>query len=281
MKDGGHVSVVHCPEGLENQYEKAAQHVQTAIRSGVPLHEIAVLCPTNAQCSAVAEVLRANDIPVSVRESAYRITAVTTLLEGCAAWSTLGRELSNYRLDDLLRRWRSVLNDLWTLARSVELTTVLMQYREFANRPASDLLDDVLDAGLRKALEQGARADEVGEFNRMHAALTHGELKGMTVVELAQRARKVDRVEVTTMTSSKGLEFDAVMIIGVDEESIPSYQALGNLAQMEEDRRKFYVSITRARDEVRIFYSGFVVKPWGDRTYAGPSRFLKEVQLIA
>jgi hypothetical protein len=50
--------------------------------------------------------------------------------------------------------------------------------------------------------------------------------------------------------------------------------------KIAEDRRKFYVSLTRARDEVRIFCSGFVVTKWGRRKGAGPSRFLAEVGLV-
>jgi DNA helicase-2/ATP-dependent DNA helicase PcrA len=61
------------------------------------------------------------------------------------------------------------------------------------------------------------------------------------------------------MTSSKGLEFDVVLILGVDEESVPDYLSLHDSRLLAEDRRKLYVSITRARDEVRILYSGFVV----------------------
>jgi DNA helicase-2/ATP-dependent DNA helicase PcrA len=80
------------------------------------------------------------------------------------------------------------------------------------------------------------------------------------------------------MTSSKGLEFDLVLILGMDEGQVPFYSS-STAAAIDEDRRKFYVSITRARDEVKIFYSGFVVKPWGDISRSGRSRFLAEIGL--
>jgi DNA helicase-2/ATP-dependent DNA helicase PcrA len=166
------------------------------------------------------------------------------------------------------------------MKNSVGLTDVLMALYDTPNLPAAEFLDRLMNVGLKRAIAQGSRSDEAIEINKMRAALMSGSLAGMTVVGLGEHARKVDRVEITTMTSSKGLEFDAVMIIGADEESIPSYQAKSDPAQIKEDRRKFYVSITRARREVHIFYSGFAIKPWGDSVYAGPSRFLKEIGLI-
>jgi DNA helicase II / ATP-dependent DNA helicase PcrA len=82
------------------------------------------------------------------------------------------------------------------------------------------------------------------------------------------------------MTSSKGREFDAVLVLGVDEGKIPHYYSRSNAALLQEDRRKFYVSLTRARHECHFFYSGFTETPWGAINRDGPSRFLSEIELI-
>jgi DNA helicase-2/ATP-dependent DNA helicase PcrA len=113
----------------------------------------------------------------------------------------------------------------------------------------------------------------------MAQALTFGPLQGLSLRELAERARKVDRIEITTMTSSKGLEFDVALILGIDQNRVPFFASIKNAEDLAEERRKFYVSITRARDEVKIFYSGFVEwKKKIDR--AGPSMFLREIGLL-
>jgi DNA helicase-2/ATP-dependent DNA helicase PcrA len=279
-RDGGDVSATHCPGGLQDQYRHVVASVESARERGVPLHEIAVLCPLNSQCEAVAAELRANSVAAHVRGSEYRFTLVTAFVESCAAWATLGRETSNYRLGHLLKRWRLILGLNWTRSTDVTLTKLLMVYGARSADPAHNLVDDLLGQGLRSALSQVSLADDAIEVNRMRSALQSGPLRTLSVRGLAQRALKVDRVEVTTMTSSKGLEFDVVMVIGADEESIPYYLSVSDPAQLAEDRRKFYVSITRARDELRVFYSGFVVTPYGRRIYKGPSRFLREVGLV-
>jgi DNA helicase II / ATP-dependent DNA helicase PcrA len=83
------------------------------------------------------------------------------------------------------------------------------------------------------------------------------------------------------MTSSKGLEFDVVLIMGVDEKRIPDFRSFSTTRPLlNEDRRKFYVSVTCERHEVRVFYSGFVEWANGRSDRAGPSRFLREIRLV-
>jgi hypothetical protein len=74
---------------------------------------------------------------------------------------------------------------------------------------------------------------------------------------LAERAKNVDRVEVTTTSSRKGLEFDVALLLAADEGTMPHFSSVGDQVKLDEDRRKFYASLIRARDEVHIFYSGF------------------------
>jgi DNA helicase-2/ATP-dependent DNA helicase PcrA len=280
-RPGGTVEAVTCPGGFADQCRQVVLYVRKAEQRGVPLHEVAVICPMNSQCEDVTATLRAAGIPAFARGSEYRLTPVTAFIEGCAAWATLGRECSNYRLGELLRRWRTTLGARWSRSDDVALTDTLMSYRERGEELAHQLVAELLDRGLRRALEQVVWADDSVEVALMVKALTSGDLRKLSVRDLAERARRVDRVEVTTMTSSKGLEFDVVMIMGADEDSIPHYLSVNDPSKLAEDRRKFYVSVTRGRDEVRFFYSGFVVTRYGRKIYKGPSRFLREIGLVS
>jgi len=53
----------------------------------------------------------------------------------------------------------------------------------------------------------------------------------------------------------QGLEFDVVVMVGIEDGKIPFFNSKG--AALDEDRRKFYVSLTRARHAVHVFYSGW------------------------
>lgn len=71
------------------------------------------------------------------------------------------------------------------------------------------------------------------------------------------------------MQSSKGLEFDAVIILGADEGQVPFFSSVNNAEKMAEGRRKMYVSITRARRKVEITCSGFVQWESASRAITG------------
>jgi DNA helicase-2/ATP-dependent DNA helicase PcrA len=279
-RDGGHVSAIRCPGGYAEQCQRAIGVARSALERGTPLHEIVVICPSNALCEEAADAFRRAGVPAFVRGTEYRLTELTGLIEGCAAWICLGREKSGYRLSELLRSWRAALGPNWSREADAALTGVLINFASRTAEPAVRLFAELESAGLRYAMKQSSRADDAVELRKMRDTLSEGGLSGLSVAGLAEIARKTERVEVTTMTSSKGLEFDTVLILGADQKWVPDFRSIGNVHQLAEDRRKFYVSVTRARHEVRIFYSGFVVWRNGRKDYAGPSMFLREIGLV-
>jgi DNA helicase-2/ATP-dependent DNA helicase PcrA len=277
---GGSVTTELCPDGFAQQCSRSAERIAAARQRGVALHEIVLLATTNELCGTALIALREAGVPAYFRNTDdYRLTACTALVEGCAAWACRGRETSNYRLGSLLRQWRSIHGAAHTREQDAALTQLLLNHQTRGELPAYVFLDALLDLGLGAALQRPELADDAVQIAAMHAALTTtGRLNGLTIDGLAARALKTDRVEVTTMTSSKGLEFDIAIILGADQGRIPFYKA--SAEQIAEDRRKFYVSLTRARHEVHIYYSGFVEWASGNIGRNGPSMFLRETRLL-
>ncbi len=85
-----------------------------------------------------------------------------------------------------------------------------------------------------------------------------------------------NRVTLMTIHSAKGLEFDSVFIVGVEEEIFPGHQAFYNPKEIEEERRLFYVAITRAKKYCTISFAHFRFS-YGSLTDSEPSRFVKEI----
>lgn len=85
-----------------------------------------------------------------------------------------------------------------------------------------------------------------------------------------------DRVSLMTIHSAKGLEFDHVHIVGLEEELFPNPMSLTTRADLEEERRLFYVALTRARVRATLSYAMSRYK-WGHFTSAEPSRFIEEI----
>ncbi len=85
-----------------------------------------------------------------------------------------------------------------------------------------------------------------------------------------------DRVTMMTIHGSKGLEFKHVFVVGLEENLFPSQMMLNNRADLEEERRLFYVAITRAEQNLTLSYADSRYN-WGRLTYCEPSRFLLEI----
>ena len=85
-----------------------------------------------------------------------------------------------------------------------------------------------------------------------------------------------DRVTLMTVHSAKGLEYKYVYIAGCEENLFPSQRALESVDGVEEERRLFYVALTRAKSEAMITYCDMRYK-WGNMEFSSPSRFLSEI----
>ena len=85
-----------------------------------------------------------------------------------------------------------------------------------------------------------------------------------------------DTVSLMTIHSSKGLEFSHVYIVGLEENLFPSQMSLNSRSDLEEERRLFYVAITRAEKRLVVSYATSRYR-WGTLTSCEPSRFIDEI----
>ena len=85
-----------------------------------------------------------------------------------------------------------------------------------------------------------------------------------------------DVVTLMTLHSAKGLEYPVVFLVGMEEGIFPGYQSMGDDNELEEERRLFYVGITRAKKYLFLTCANMRII-FGSTSYNPPSRFLKEI----
>jgi len=85
-----------------------------------------------------------------------------------------------------------------------------------------------------------------------------------------------EKISLMTIHASKGLEFSYVNIVGLEENLFPSQLALNSREELEEERRLFYVALTRAEKGITLSYSQTRYR-WGQLSYCEPSRFIEEI----
>ena len=128
-----------------------------------------------------------------------------------------------------------------------------------------ELMDGMHDF-LKSRQEEGNEAVWLPDFLSDVALLTD------------QDSEEDDTAKVTLMTvhAAKGLEFDTVFVVGMEEQLFPSMMAYDSGRQMEEERRLLYVAITRAEKRCYLSYAKSRFR-YGKVEYGMPSRFLKDI----
>lgn len=94
--------------------------------------------------------------------------------------------------------------------------------------------------------------------------------------KMSKQQAELDAVTLMTLHAAKGLEFDTIILTGLEQGLLPSSRSLGNEASLEEERRLFYVGITRARERLLITHSRYRYA-YRNMTDQMPSWFLQEI----
>ena len=104
-----------------------------------------------------------------------------------------------------------------------------------------------------------------------------GFLETLALTDLSnEKTEKTFGVTLTSFHSAKGLEFPVVFIAGLEEDILPHKKSIDTDGDLEEERRLFYVGITRAMKELYLTYTGHRIR-YGKTLPSSPSRFLKEI----
>jgi DNA helicase-2/ATP-dependent DNA helicase PcrA len=163
--------------------------------------------------------------------------------------------------------------------------------------PASDLAEDIASStGILKTLYDDKTPEGVARYENIQELLAG--IKEFTVAQTendelgtlsdflidvalltdADQETEEDKDKITLMTihAAKGLEFPHVFIVGLEENLFPSQLSLSSRTELEEERRLFYVALTRAEKTCTLSYVTSRYR-WGQLVMAEPSRFIDEI----
>ena len=147
----------------------------------------------------------------------------------------------------------------------------------------TEIVTDTSDLSRKENLDEliNALYDFVAQETETNGSAENATIENyLADVALLTDADKNDadkeKVSLMTIHSAKGLEFSAVCIVGLEEEIFPGHQAFFDSRELEEERRLFYVALTRAKEYCYISYARFRFS-YGNVTESNPSRFVKEL----
>jgi DNA helicase-2/ATP-dependent DNA helicase PcrA len=169
---------------------------------------------------------------------------------------------SAYELAERIAMTSGILRDLSEdktpegVSRTENIQELMNGIREFSETEAPDENGEAI-----------TRLRTLDEFTQDIALLTDADEKDKD---------NLDTVSLMTIHSAKGLEFPFVYVVGLEENLFPSQLSLNSRSDLEEERRLFYVALTRAEKQAFLTYSTSRYR-WGNLTSCEPSRFLEEI----
>ena len=159
--------------------------------------------------------------------------------------------------------------------RRIIQQTGLRAYHEKLSKGETNSRSDNLD----ELVSVGSRFRQAEDEAAMGWSLTQSFLSQVSLEPVdAQSVKETDQVQLMTIHSAKGLEFDVVFLVGWEEGLFPSGKSLEDPERLEEERRLAYVAITRARKKLAILHAASR-RIYGRLQEAIPSRFLADIPL--
>jgi DNA helicase-2/ATP-dependent DNA helicase PcrA len=194
-----------------------------------------------------------------------KITAFVTMIK---SFSVQVKSKNAFDLAKLIAYSSGIMKDLNEdktpegISRYENIEELLNAIKEFSDKP-----HEFNPGEERGTAVESAAIRTLDEFMQEVALITDADL---------QDKDNGDKVSLMTIHAAKGLEFPYVYIVGLEENLFPSIQSLGSRADLEEERRLFYVAITRAEKKLHLSYAENRYR-WGNLTICEPSRFIDEV----
>jgi len=286
--DPGSVYFERVDGGLPEQ----ASHVVTKLvpllqSTGVPLHEIAVLYRGRGPLvTSLRALLTEEGTPFVVdRDDRLPNADVVVWAQRCAVWKLQGHAGGEQRFSELATMLAGWLRELGCdLSRTRERLYGVLSAEADGSSFLADWLPRLDEVGLSDAFRVARRLGDNKKAWAQLNAIAATELSALTLAEFAHGARPLNKLVLSNYHNAKGRQFRAVILPGLQDGLVPyarwnKYSGrLQTPSSLEEDRRLFYVGVTRAKETVFLVTSDYHETPWGDIVPTGPSRFVEEVR---
>lgn len=308
-RDGELIDYIRCEDEIK-EANFVINKIKDLVSNGYKYSDIAVLYRTNAQSRVVEDAFVRNNIPHNIIGSYYfynrkeikdLIAYLKLIYNPCDSVSleriinVPKRGIGAKSIENLRKKATEnniSMFDAIDSGKELEFKKMILKLQEFSlNANLSDLIEEILSTtGLRmeyeinKSLENEAKVENLNEFKTVALMFEESGIYDLQtflenivlVSDRGQYNNDGDEVSIMTLHSAKGLEFNVVFLLGMEEGLFPHNRSFDSLSNLEEERRLCYVGITRAKEKLYLL-SARQRTIFGKTSGTIESRFIREI----
>lgn len=275
---------VEVNEELDDQIQYFVKTIVPGlIEAQIPYEEIAVLVGNNSECNSIALSCQKENIPYYIVRHEFNRSDFVKWLENCASWVEGNTEI---HFDDIGNFWISLVSvngsiymtDDEKLVIRGRLYKVLMKSKIYEKSLMEWFVFLREELGFDYYFEQNIFfQDEKDNIDNLMKEMSGTEYSEYGIDKFCKIGKPENQIVISTRHSSKGLEFETVIMMGMEEEHFPNYRVENDSRLLEETNRLCFVCVSRAKRVCILMRSNYYTIEkkdgtlWRKRYY--PSRY--------
>ena len=282
---------ISCNNELEDQFDFFVKNiVPECIKKKIPLEEIAVLLSSNNDCNALGLKCMENNIPYYISRHNFERTDFVKWLEECSVWINNKEEAS---FDDIFQYWETLVLKHHNTKYKSENDRVEMKHQLLSVLQDSIAFKDELNEWVKYILSElrikdlliysEIIPDEWENIKSLLKEVAEDKYSDYDTNKFSKIGKPDNQITISTRHSSKGLEFEVVIMMGMEEGHFTGWWTDKNPEALKESNRICFVCVSRAKRVCILMYSNY----YNERDYRYneirskkyyPSRYLLRLQ---
>lgn len=282
---------ITCENGFEDQFKYFINNIiPECKKKKIPLEEVAVLLGTQNECSELAAECLTNDVPYYIPKHIFDRTDFVQWMEKCALWINDKQNVSFDEIFDywynlqILHRERKFMTEEEIIELKKELMFILNLSKDKKDNLKEWILFFVRALNVPELLRNSEHLpDEIANLNNLYKEVADSRYKEYDTKKFSKLGKPENQITITTRHSSKGLEFEVVVMMGMDEEHFPSWKIKKEPEAINEENRICFVCVSRAKRVCILMHSNY----YNEKNYYyreiqrkryQPSRYIRQLK---
>ncbi len=246
---------ITCNNGYPDQFDYFIKKIIPECKKKlIPMEEIAVLLGTQNDCKDLSLKCLENNIPCYIPKHAFDRSDFVQWMEKCALWIN---DKSKVSFDDIFEYWYNIQimhreNKFFSEKEIIQMKKSLLETLYGSMEKKSDLKEWIhyilIELKIGDLLEKSEHMpDEKDNLCKLYKDVSDEKYKDYDTNKFSKIGKPENQITITTRHSSKGLEFEVVVMMGMDEEHFPSWAIKKEPNNIYEENRICFVCVSRAK----------------------------------